>query len=112
MGIELELHSTRPTRYNWDTSRTTLLHGSYEHGEALAQVLGAFRMDRPGRLGWVALYGNTLFNGQEAQAALREVAGLLEGCADEAQAAAVGDLEALLKSCAVTPGSCLWFIGD
>ncbi|MET9321324.1 hypothetical protein ABZX75_14225 [Streptomyces sp. NPDC003038] len=112
MGIELELHSARPTRYNWETSRTTLLQGSYGHGEALAQVLAAFTMDRPGRLGWVDPYGNTLFNGQEAEAALREVAGLLDRCTDASQTAAVGDLEALLRSCAVTPGSCLWFIGE
>ncbi|MFI1169963.1 hypothetical protein [Streptomyces melanogenes] len=112
MGIELELHSTRPARSNWDMSRGSFLQGSYEHGEALAGVLATLKADGPGKLTWVDPYGNTQFNAQEAQAALGEIADLLERCADAAQTAAVTDLAVLLKSCARTPGSYLWFIGD
>ncbi|MFF2045289.1 hypothetical protein ACFVVX_33230 [Kitasatospora sp. NPDC058170] len=112
MGIELELHSTRPARSNWAMSRASLLQGSYEHGEALAQVLATLKVNGPGKLWWVDPYGNTQFNEQEAQSALGEIAALLQQCADPAQTAAVTDLAALLKSCATTPGSYLWFIGD
>jgi hypothetical protein len=61
---------------------------------------------------WVDPYGNTLFNEQEAEAALREAPGLLQQCTSGSQVAAVRDLAALLESCATTPGSYLWFIGD
>ncbi|MFF1481402.1 hypothetical protein ACFVYD_28265 [Streptomyces sp. NPDC058301] len=112
MGIELELHRTRPARNNWEMSRDTLLQGSYEHGEALAQVLATLKANGVGKLSWVDPYDNTLFNEQEAKAALSEIAGLLKRCADESQTTAVADLTALLTSCAATPGSYLWFIGD
>jgi hypothetical protein len=112
MGIELELHSERPACNNWRKSRTTLVRGSYKNGEALARVLAKLDRKGPGKLWWVDPYGNTLFNEQEAEAALREVPGLLQQCTSESQAAAVHDLAALLESCATTPGSHLWFIGD
>ncbi|MFJ9518458.1 hypothetical protein ACIRPK_09360 [Kitasatospora sp. NPDC101801] len=112
MGIELELHSVRPARSNWNMSRTSLLRGSYEHGEALAEVLATLKVNGPGKLWAVDPYGNTQFNEQESQAALGEIAGLLTQCSDAAQTAAVTDLAALLKACATTPGSYLWFIGD
>ncbi|MEY9965398.1 hypothetical protein ABIA33_003440 [Streptacidiphilus sp. MAP12-16] len=110
VGIELELHSGRPMRGK--SSRTSLLRRSYEHGEALARALGSFGRTAPGKLAWVDPYGDTLFNEQEAQAALREVAVLSQGCADGPQQAALHDLAALLAACAATPGSYLWFMGD
>ncbi|MGW6403274.1 hypothetical protein [Streptomyces sp. NPDC055134] len=39
MGIDVELHSARPTR-NWRKSRATLLQSSYGHGDALADFGG------------------------------------------------------------------------
>ncbi|MFH8747716.1 hypothetical protein ACH4GK_27970 [Streptomyces rimosus] len=110
MGIELELHSARPARGK--ASGSTLLHGSYEHGEALAWALSPFVRTGPGKLAWVDPYGDTLFNEQEAQAALPEAAELIERCADASQKAALQDLAALLERCAATPGSYLWFMGD
>ncbi|MET9503910.1 hypothetical protein ABZY42_19660 [Streptomyces sp. NPDC006622] len=107
MGIELELHSARPTRKG--SSRETLLRGSYEHGEALARALDPVGS---GKLGRVDPYGDTLFNEQEAQAARQEVAVLAQRCADESQRAALLDLAQLLDACAATPGSYLWFMGD
>jgi hypothetical protein len=112
MGIELELHSERPACRNWRKSRATLVCGSYDNGEALARVLTGLDRNGPGKLCWVDPYGNTLFNEQEAEAALREVPGLLQQCTSESQAAAMQDLAALLEFCATTPGSYLWFIGD
>ncbi|MFB7512793.1 hypothetical protein [Streptomyces sp. NPDC056144] len=112
MGIELELHSARPARFDRNMSRATLVRGSYHHGEALAQVLAKLKADGPDKLSWVDPYDNTLFNEQEAEVALREVDGLLQQCADESQVAAVHDLATLLKSCAATNGGYLWFIGD
>lgn len=112
MGIELELHTAPPARFDWDMSRATLLRGSYEHGEALAHALTQLKPNSPGKLWGVDPYGNTLFDEQEAQAALREIGGLLQQCACPSQTAAVNDLAELLKSCAATPGSYLWFIGD
>ncbi|MEV5598095.1 hypothetical protein [Streptomyces sp. NPDC052496] len=110
MGIELELHSRRPARGK--TSEATLLQGSYAHGEALAEALGPFDRSGPGKLAWVDPYGDTLFNEQEAHAALAEAALLIERCSDASQKAALHDLVALLEQCAATPGSCLWFMGD
>jgi hypothetical protein len=112
MGIELELHSERPACRNWRKSRATLVSGSYDNGEPLARVLARLDKEGPGKLCWVEPYGNTLFNDQEAEAALSEVPGLLQHCTSESQAAAVHDLAALLASCATRPGSYLWFIGD
>ncbi|MDH6708588.1 hypothetical protein P3T27_005328 [Kitasatospora sp. MAA19] len=120
MGIELELHSARPTwteSDDWHTSRVTLLQGSYEHGEALEQVLS--RLGRsssgelcPGGLRSVDRVGDTLFDEREAEAALREIPGLLQQCTYESHTAAVRDLATLLASCVATPGSYLWFMGD
>ncbi|MGW6709402.1 hypothetical protein ACWGDE_31575 [Streptomyces sp. NPDC054956] len=112
MGIELELHSERPRRHNRKKSETTLLRSSYEHGDALAQVLATLKANGPGKLWWVDPYGDTMFNEQEAEAALQEIAGLLEKCTYETQTDAVRDLDAMLKACAATQGSYLWFIGD
>ncbi|MEU8621905.1 hypothetical protein [Streptomyces sp. NPDC048623] len=112
MGIELELHSARPARNDWAMSRATFLQGSYEYGEELAAVLATLKADGPDKLSWVDPYGDTQFNEQEAEVALGEIAGLLQRCTTEGQRAAVTDLAAMLKSCATTPGSCLWFVGD
>lgn len=109
MGIELELHSGRPRK---GSSRTTLLRGSYAHGDALARALSALDRQGPGRLGWVDPYGDTMFNEQEAEAARQEVAVLVRNCSDGGQRAALLDLGVLLESCAATPGSYLWFMGD
>lgn len=110
MGIELELHSGRPTRKG--SPRDTLLRGSYEHGEALARALSTLDRYNSGKLGWVDPYGDTLFNEQEAQVARQEVAALSQRCADEQRKAALLDLAGLLEACAATPGSYLWFMGD
>ncbi|MFI9788429.1 hypothetical protein ACIHEI_33695 [Kitasatospora sp. NPDC051984] len=109
MGIELELHSERPRK---GPSLATLLRGSYEHGDALADALSALVRHGSGKLGWVDPYGDTLFNEQEAEVARQEVTALLRGCAAERQRAALLDLDGLLEACAATPGSYLCFVGD
>ncbi|MGW2837992.1 hypothetical protein ACWCWD_09365 [Streptomyces sp. NPDC001493] len=111
MGVELELHATRPA-LGWRRSRETLIRGSYEHGDSLAEVLLGLRETDLGDLGRVDPYGDTLFNEQQAQAALRSVPDLLERCSTPSRTAAVRDLEGLLRSCSETPGSYLWFVGD
>jgi hypothetical protein len=112
MGIDLELHSARPTR-NWRKSRATLLRSSNGHGDALADALGSLQLlGIPGRLAAVDPYGNTLMNEQESAAALGEIHELRQRCADERQSSALDDLAALLRQCAGTPGSYLWFQGD
>ncbi|WP_405815091.1 hypothetical protein OG241_11290 [Streptomyces sp. NBC_01390] len=110
MGIELELHSGRPSYKR--SSRETRLRGSYEHGEALARALSALDRNRSGRLGLVDPYGDTLFNEQEAQVARQEAVDLALLSTDEQQRAALLDLAELLAACAATPGSYLWFMGD
>ncbi|WP_086821315.1 hypothetical protein [Allokutzneria sp. NRRL B-24872] len=112
MGVELELHSARPASSNWKKSRTTLVMGSYEHGERLAEVLSWLPWDGTVRLGLVDASGNTVFNEQEAEVALKEVPDLLQRCSAPEQIAAVQDLEQLLRACSRTPGSYLWFMGD
>ncbi|EDY44546.1 hypothetical protein SSBG_02508 [Streptomyces sp. SPB074] len=109
MGIELELHSGRPRK---GSSRATLLRGSYAHGDALARALSALDRHGSGKLGWVAPYGDTMFNEQEAEVARQEVAVLVRNCSDEGQRAALLDLGVLLEACTATPGSHLWFMGD
>ncbi|MEV7849563.1 hypothetical protein [Streptomyces sp. NPDC088183] len=112
MGIDLELHSARPTR-NWRKSRATLLQSSCGHGDALADALSSLqRLGVPGRLTAVDPYGHTLMNEQESAAALSEIHELRRGCSNERQVAALADLAALLGQCADTPGSYLWFQGD
>ncbi|MFJ9902518.1 hypothetical protein ACIRVK_06365 [Streptomyces sp. NPDC101152] len=112
MGIDLELHSARPAR-SWRKSRATLLRGSYGHGDALADVLGSFRLPGvPGRLTAVDPSADSLMNEQESAAALREIHALKQRCSDERQRAAVDDLATMLEQCAGIPGSYLWFQGD
>ena len=89
-----------------------MIHGSYEHGDALADVLLGMDEIHQGSLGRVDPYGDTLFNDQQAEAALREVPGLLQQCSGPSQTAALLDLERLLQSSSQTPGSYLWFVGD
>ncbi|WP_330345465.1 hypothetical protein OHA09_25100 [Streptomyces longwoodensis] len=113
MGIDLELHSARPVRKDWRRSRATLLAGSHEYGEALAEALTSLRHSGvPGRLTAVDPYGDTLMNEQEAGAALGEIDDLKRGCDNDRGRDALDDLAALLRACAATPGSYLWFIGD
>lgn len=113
MGIDLELHSSRPARNNWRESRVTLLRSSYGHGDAPADALGSLRLlGVPGRLTAIDPYGDALMNEQEAEAALREIHGLRRRCGDERQLAALDDLATMLEECAATPGSHLWFAGD
>ncbi|MGW8879230.1 hypothetical protein, partial [Streptomyces mirabilis] len=89
MGIDLELHSARPTR-NWRKSRATLLRSSYGHGDALADALGSLQLlGVPGRLTAVDPYGDTLMNEQEAAAALTEISSLRQQCSDQHQVAAL-----------------------
>jgi hypothetical protein len=111
VGVEIELHADRPV-LDWDRSRGTLIRGSYAHGDELADVLLGMDETHQGNLARVDPYGDTLFNEQQAQAALREVPDLLKQCSGPSQTAAVLDLERLLQSCSKTPGSYLWFVGD
>ncbi|MFE7332721.1 hypothetical protein ACFU8W_49475 [Streptomyces sp. NPDC057565] len=111
MGVEIELHADRPV-LDWDRSRGTLIRGSYDHGDKLSDVLLGMGETHQGNLARVDPYGDTLFNEQQAQAALREVPALLQQCSEPSQTAAVLDLEGLLQSCSQTPGSYLWFVGD
>ncbi|MEV7153878.1 hypothetical protein AB0N77_04520 [Streptomyces misionensis] len=112
VGIDVELHSARPAR-NWEKSRATFLRGSHGHGDALADALGALHyLGVPGRLTAVDLYGDTVMNEQQAEAALAEVPGLREQCTDERQRAALDDLAAVLRECVNTAGSYVRFAGD
>ncbi|MFE9879508.1 hypothetical protein [Streptomyces sp. NPDC005784] len=112
MGIDVELHSARPAR-GWKKARATFLQGCYGHAEALADALGSLHyLGVPSRLTAVDLYGDTVMNEQEAAAALSELPGLRELCADERQRAALDDLAAVLEQCAATPGSYVWLAGD
>ena len=54
-----------------------MIHGSYEPGDALADVLHGMDETHHGSLGRVDPYGDALFNQQQAEAALREVSNLL-----------------------------------
>jgi hypothetical protein len=112
MGVDLELHSSRPAR-SWRKSRATLLRTSYGHGDALADALGSLQLlGVPGRLTAVDPYGDTLMNEQESAAALPEIHDLKHRCGDDRQLAALDDLATMLRLCAATPGSYLWFAGD
>ena len=112
MGIDLELHSSRPAR-NWRKSRATLLRSSSGHGDALADALGSPQLlGVPGRLAAFDPYGDTLTNEQESEAALPEIHDLKQRCGDDRQFAAPDDLATMPRLCATTPGSCLWFAGD
>jgi hypothetical protein len=113
MGIDLELHSSRPTRKSWGKSRATLLRSSYGHGDALADTLGSLRLlGASWRLAAIDPYGDTLMNEQESAVALREIQELRQRCSDKRQLAALDDLSTMLELCAATPGSYLWFAGD
>ncbi|MGV9270780.1 hypothetical protein ACWDRR_39795 [Kitasatospora sp. NPDC003701] len=109
MGIELALYTGRPHR---GRGAPALLRGSYHHGEALAAALAAHTHPTDQRLGRVDPYGDTLFNEQDAGAALAETTALLARCTTEDHRAAVLDLAELLAACARTPGSWLCFVGD
>ncbi|MFF9396734.1 hypothetical protein [Streptomyces griseoluteus] len=112
MGIDVELHSARPTR-SWRKSRATLLQSSYGHGDVLADAIVSLRrLGVRGRLIAVDPYGDALMNEQEAAVALGEVPDLRQRCTGERQLAALDDLARLLEQCASTPGSYLWFQGD
>lgn len=112
VGIDVELHSARPTR-NWRKSRATLLQSSYGHGDALADAIGSLRLlGVPGRLAAVDPYGDALMNEREAALALSEIPDLRQRCTNERQLAALDDLARLLEQCAGTLGSYLWFQGD
>ncbi|MBT2505846.1 hypothetical protein J7I98_07995 [Streptomyces sp. ISL-98] len=113
MGIDLQLHDGRPF---WPSRRSkrrpTLIRQSHEHGEALAQLIVKLPRNTSGKLWTVAPYNDTIFNEQEAEAALREIPGLLECCTDDSQVETVRDLAAYLEACAATPCSYLVFFGD
>ncbi|GHF75815.1 hypothetical protein [Streptomyces griseosporeus] len=118
MGIDLELHSARPAHRNWRKSRATLLRSSYEHGDALAELLGSFRqLGVAGRLAGVDPYGDTLMNEQEAAAALREIQEVRDipefrDANGLRRLDALDALAGMLEQCAGTPGSYVWFAGD
>ncbi|MFI1722737.1 hypothetical protein [Streptomyces sp. NPDC020489] len=111
MGIDLELHSGPPRR-SGRRREPTLVHASHEHGEVLAGLLSGLPRNTSGKLWTVDPYNDTVFNEQVAEAALREIPGLLSRCTGAAQTAAVRELAAFLEACATTPGSRLVFVGD
>ncbi|GAA3998177.1 hypothetical protein GCM10022247_17920 [Allokutzneria multivorans] len=86
--------------------------GSYDHGNALAEVLTWLPNDGSTKLSLIDPWRDTLFNEQEAEVALKEIPDLLQRCSDPRHAAAVQDLEQLLRACSRTPGSYLWFMSD
>lgn len=101
------------------------MRSSYEHGDALAELLESFgQLSVAGRLAGVDPYGDTLMNEQEAAAALREIReiretreirdadGLRRLCVDGRRLDALDDLAEMLEQCAATPGSYVWFAGD
>ncbi|GAB1511357.1 hypothetical protein [Actinophytocola sp. KF-1] len=112
MGIEIELHRGRPAVPNRKASRSTLLRGSYDHGEALARLLSALPPDGGTTLPAVDPYGDTVLDQREADAALRDEPALRRLCATDRDTAAVDDLVAMLRTCATTPDGHLWFMGD
>ncbi|GGS11289.1 MULTISPECIES: hypothetical protein [Streptomyces] len=101
MGIELELRQ-----------RNTVVRRSYEHGETLALALDTLVPPGQGRLSQIDPYRDTRFTESDAQAALPEIAALVDKCTSPFQEAALLDLAEMLEACATTPGGCLWFIGD
>ncbi|MEU7629576.1 hypothetical protein AB0C34_06270 [Nocardia sp. NPDC049220] len=113
MGIDLQLHNSRP---QWPGRRSrrkpTLVRQSHEHGAALAKLIAELPTNTSGKLWTVDPYNNTVFNEQEAAAALREIPDLLDRCTDNSHAEAICDLAAYLNDCATTPGSYLVFVGD
>jgi hypothetical protein len=113
MGIDLQLHDSRP---HWPSRRSkrkpTLIRQSGGHGEALAQLIAKLPASTSGKLWTVDPYNNTALNEQDAEAALREIPDLLDRCTDDFQANAVRDLATYLQDCATTPGSYLVFVGD
>ncbi|MYX32549.1 MULTISPECIES: hypothetical protein [unclassified Streptomyces] len=113
MGIDLQLHGSRP---HWPSRRSkrkpTLIRQSHEHGEALAQLIAELPANTSGKLWMVDPYNGTTFNEREAEAALGEIPELLDRCTNDSQAEAVRDLAAYLENCATTPGSYLVFVGD
>ncbi|WP_033215456.1 hypothetical protein [Kitasatospora phosalacinea] len=112
MGIEIELHSARPKRLDQEPTGASLLHDSCRHGNGPARVLDELPIKRSWQLWQIDPYGDALFDGRDAAAALREIDELLRHRTDEEQRDAVVDLERMLGACVATPGSRLWFIGD
>ncbi|MER7191300.1 hypothetical protein [Streptomyces flaveolus] len=113
MGIDLQLHDSRP---HWPGRRSkrrpTLIRQSCEHGKVLAQMIATLPANTSGKLWTVDPYNDTVLNEQEAAAALREIPHLLDRCTDDSQTKAVGELAIYLQDCAATPGSHLVFVGD
>ncbi|MFE9400068.1 hypothetical protein [Streptomyces flavidovirens] len=93
MGIDLQLHDSRP---HWPSRRSkrkpTLIRQSHQHGEVLAQLIAKLPVNTSGKLGTVDPYNDTVLNEQEAEAALREIPDLLDRCTDDSQANAVREL--------------------
>ncbi|AUG75563.1 hypothetical protein CFP65_0606 [Kitasatospora sp. MMS16-BH015] len=112
MGIELELHTTRPARIDYERTRATLVLGSYEHGAALASALGRLKQQRAPKLWSADPYGDTFFDAADVQTALGEIDELRACSGGAGETAAVDDLARMLRACLAHPGSSLWFMGD
>ncbi|MFJ8871328.1 hypothetical protein ACIRD6_36960 [Streptomyces sp. NPDC102473] len=113
MGIDLQLHDGRPY---WPSRRSkrraTLIRQSHELGEALAQLVAKLPRNTSGKLWTVDPYNDTIFNEQEAEAALREIPDLLQCYTEDPEAEAIRILAAYLEACVATPGSYVVFLGD
>ena len=108
MGIDLRLYTERPPGHRKRPAGMIRTWG--DPASDLARVLARLGGDR--RLAAIDPYGDTEYNEQQAEAALREVQQLEALCATDGERAAVVALRGMLAECARTPGSYLVFVGD
>jgi hypothetical protein len=106
-GIDLRLYAERPPGHRkWPA----LLRSWIDPANHLVRMLDRLGGDR--RLAAIDPYGDTEYNEQQAEAALREVQQLEALCATDGERQAVAALRGMLADCAGTPGSYLMFVGD
>ena len=108
MGIDLKLYAGRPPGH--PKRPVTLIRDWGDPADNLARALGRLGGDR--RLAAIDPYGDTLYNEQQAAAALAEMAQLQGLCATDGEREAVRALRDMLAECARTAGSYLMFVGD
>ncbi|MFC0539920.1 hypothetical protein [Kutzneria chonburiensis] len=108
MGIDLILYTERPPGHRRRPARVIRRWG--DPADNLPTALSRLGGDR--RLAAIDPYGDTLYNEQQAEAALKEVRQLEDLCTTDGEREAVGALRGMLAECAGTPGSYLMFVGD